>query len=285
MIGLKLLPDALDAGQPVDWTHPLNDSLISWWLVSPLGHPSYCGGSTLRDLCRRYDGTLTGGPLWYGERGRRGGRGSLFFDGTNDYVDCGTVSQIASATNATLTGWMYKATAGSVAGFGQYTDPYRFSVLWFSDNNVYNSAEAGSASYPSYASSPTTGWAFFAIAFDGALSGTARTACYFNAVAQSLSAGGADPGATLAASANQTAWRMGMDVSAGNRFFAGQIDDVRLYNRTLAATEIRQLYELSQRGYVGLLNRRRAITYSINTVAPGGGIIKQAMHHYKTMAT
>ena len=40
-----------------------------------------------------------------------------------------------------------------------------------------------------------------------------------------------------------------------NRFFDGLIDEVRLYNRPLSAAEILQLYQLSQQGYPGVLNR------------------------------
>jgi hypothetical protein len=47
---------AVDRRSPVDWRHPLNRGLVSWWA----GLPGRAGGGTLRDLCRRHDGTLTG---------------------------------------------------------------------------------------------------------------------------------------------------------------------------------------------------------------------------------
>jgi hypothetical protein len=48
-------------------------------------------------------------------------------------------------------------------------------------------------------------------------------------------------------------WRIGV-ASAGNPLWNGQIDDVRIWNRALAPSEIRQLY-IGGRGF-GLLPER-----------------------------
>ena len=63
-------------GQPVNWKHPLNRGLVSWWRVLP----KFAGGLRFADLCHKNQGTLAG-PAWSSP-----GRCSLSFDGVNDTV-------------------------------------------------------------------------------------------------------------------------------------------------------------------------------------------------------
>jgi hypothetical protein len=64
----------IDTRNPIEWRHPLNRGLVSWWL--PFG--PWQGGGTLRDLARRNHGTLTNGPTW---AAGRDGFGAVKFDG------------------------------------------------------------------------------------------------------------------------------------------------------------------------------------------------------------
>ena len=63
---------------------------------------SYPGsGTTWTDLSGRGNtGTLTNGPTYNSANG-----GSIVFDGSNDYVDLGTQSNLTGITNLTVCGW------------------------------------------------------------------------------------------------------------------------------------------------------------------------------------
>ena len=43
-----------------------------------------------------------------------------------------------------------------------------------------------------------------------------------------------------------TNFRIGNDTQDGDRYFDGQIDDVRIYDRALSKDEIKRLYDLGQ---------------------------------------
>lgn len=68
----------IDLGNPVA-NHPLNQSLVSWWL--PL--PNNSGGTRLFDIGGGKHGTLTNGSSW---STAPNSFGAITLDGTNDYV-------------------------------------------------------------------------------------------------------------------------------------------------------------------------------------------------------
>lgn len=67
---------------------------------------SYISGSTIwNDLSKNYlNGTLVNGPTYNSSNG-----GSIVFDGTNDYINCGN-SSVLNLTDITISVW-YKTTA------------------------------------------------------------------------------------------------------------------------------------------------------------------------------
>lgn len=187
-----------------------------------------------------HTGTLNGGPTWQSSSGKLDG--SLQFDGVNDYVDAGKITEISGASAATITGWMYRSSTSETAEFGQYLASNRFLIVWSNDGLVYNQAENGADSYPFYANS-STGWHHFALVFDGSQSSWSRVTAYFDGQAQTLTPGGTAPSSTLASGASQPAFRFGLDYLISNRFYGGSLDDVRVYSRALSASEILQLYQ------------------------------------------
>jgi hypothetical protein len=155
------------------------------------------------------------------------------------------------AMNGSVTGslamWMYKATAGAIVagGFtGDSASDNRFSVLWFSDGNVYVPIESGSGNYY-LASNNVAGWSHIVVTFDGSISvGASRAIVYINGTARSLTTTGTFP---TSLSASLGTFALGRDNSS--RTSTGAIDDARVYSRVLTAAEIRLL--ASQRG-IGL---------------------------------
>ena len=63
-------------------------------------------GTAWNDLSgNNNNGTLTNGPTFTGSFG-----GSIVFDGTNDYVDLGNISQLKPTTQITVSAWVYRST-------------------------------------------------------------------------------------------------------------------------------------------------------------------------------
>ena len=86
----------------MNWGAPLNRGLSAWFVALP---DKQRGLTRFRDLCRRYDGTLTSGPVWSGPRGRTGGWSALEFDNTDDYVDLGTSPTILELNSGFAISW------------------------------------------------------------------------------------------------------------------------------------------------------------------------------------
>ncbi len=168
---------------------------------------------------------------------------AMNFDGTDDYVTAGNITAIDSINQATLCGWMYRNSTADTIAFGtRALDTHRFNLLWYSDNNLYFQYGNGSNNSYAFVSLPSTGWFYACIVFDGTLVGNARVSGYVNGVVQTLGYGASLPPSSLASNANQGPFIIGRETS--NRFSKGNIDDVRLYARTLSASEILQLYRL-----------------------------------------
>ena len=170
------------------------------------------------------------------------GNKALIFNGTSSWFNAGPVTNITGYTNATVTGWVYRAATGTVMAFGNYRQPYKFSMIWFSDNNIYLETENGTSPNSSF-SEVQSGWHFIAWVFDGTQSSSlARVAAYWDGVpVVTGSMSGTFP-TTLPSVANMPQFRAGFDYPGANRFSGGGVDDMRIYNRGLSAAEISVLY-------------------------------------------
>lgn len=243
----------LDVTCPVEWGHPLNVGLAGCWMVPP--NPGWWGGATLRDLVRGgkkpSDGTLTNMAFpatstsgWAGPRGRQGGRGSLAFDGTDDYVHV----PASASYPLTISLW---ALATSLSGF-----PACFSVGQASNNNdrhvVYVSS-GGSSFFAAQSRSnvPAQGdavhgraltagvWYHVAAVFASA---TSRT-IYVNGGGGVTNTTSVTPGSLDRMAIGRIA------VATPSLYWPGLVDDVRLYRLALSGGEVSALYDQSRRGH------------------------------------
>lgn len=200
---------------------PIRKGLIGYW---PLSQHVY-------SLTGRYHGTLTSfsgvpyAPQQYGQLLKGDGAG---------YVDMGIIPEMTSATQITISAWLYKASAGDKAMVGSHANPYRYAVLWWSDGTMYFVLEDGT-SYGGVAAPISTGIMHVVLVFDGALTGNEnRLKGYINGVQQTLSFTGTIPAAT-AGGGNEVAFRFLYDAGAAQ---AGGVFDVGLWNRALTPPEV-----------------------------------------------
>jgi len=234
-----------------------------WWCPS-LNPP---GGTRLHDLSGRQNwGTLT--SMANDDWVVSGGRGALDFDGSNDYVtSIGTVSSfnfIHQTTICSYSFWMKTNTLTpatmSIMGSTRRGFEVGACVQFGGTSTLLNSIRtivtANGLTIRDIRSTTNvitdTNWHHVTIC----LNGNAATSLMFVdgvSVVVASAAGGTAVG-TGDATRN---WSIGNATRTDNaEWFNGQLDDIRIYNRALSASEVRQLYQLG-RGNMPRIRQRR----------------------------
>lgn len=192
---------------------------------------SYTGDNILDISGKSNNGTLVNGPSYNGSN-----RGSLVFDGVNDYVDCGnttSLSAIGGTTNITVSGWVYYTAYG---GGGQ-----TYSVItvkgnpwtWLLENpsNTFRFRITAGGADVNIADTSThllNTWYNVVGTYDGS-----NMAIYVNGVLKNTRA----QTGTLATNAvtAKIGTFQGTDYN-----LTGRIANISVYNRTLTAAEIQR---------------------------------------------
>jgi hypothetical protein len=218
---------------PADGTFTIRieDVVQARW---PLNESS---GTVAADVAGGNDGTLVGGPVWLPGGGRLGG--ALQFDGSDDFVDIGTLD-IADGNGVTLALWLRpQAFGGDSRLISKATGTAEADHIWmistFDDTALRFRLKAGGVT-----STLMTGqneleigkWYHVACTYDGS-----RMRIYGDGILlASLPKTGPLAAAPLVAAAigNQPP-------GAGSSPFAGLIDDVRIYRLALSEAEIAAL--------------------------------------------
>lgn len=207
---------------------------------------SYSGsGTTWTDRSGNGNhGTLTNGPTFDSSNG-----GSLFFDGTNDYVDCGNpASSFTIGNEHTIIVWLKRDNSGGSTynGTFQITEegsPYEAWELYIrkSDGAIgrYASGNGGWNFSTNYA--PNNEWCMVAI------SGLKDTSGYF---ASSLNGSNWNTFFTGNTTTNlniasTTSSNIGRWTGNAHRL-KGKIANVQLYNKILTNVEIQQNYNAAK---------------------------------------
>jgi RHS repeat-associated protein len=182
------------------------------------------GGLTTGDSSGNGNGgTLQNGPAW--TTGKI--NGALNFDGLDDYVQVGPAARLVMTNSMTIGAWVYPTATGSgivVNKEGEYEIAIAGTVQWAIANTV-------------------PGWAWINTGYVVSLNQWTHIALVYDGTAVKTYANGALVH-TYAASGpiSQTT----NDFRIGGRqccpqFFQGRLDEVRVYNRALSATEIQTL--------------------------------------------
>lgn len=201
---------------------------------APSSYPTT--GTTWSDISgQSNNGTLTNGPTF-----NSGNGGSISFDGTDDYIGCGTginhgtgaFTYEAWVNTDSITGgygWIM-GKAGFNMGLNRYNNVAQF-FLYDSSNNLY--AESV------YILSIGTWWHIVG-AFDGSV-----IRLYVNGSQYGT-------GETVGTARNYGAGDLYLATpNASNLFWAGKIASAKVYNRALAIAEVQQNFNV-QRGRFGV---------------------------------
>ncbi|MGH7134691.1 MAG: LamG domain-containing protein, partial [Pirellulales bacterium] len=165
---------------------------------------------------------------------------ALSFNGTSQYVAIPAINRTFSSM--TITGWIYSnanqnSRTGLVYSHASSGGP-GFGISYNSTNELgyeWNNAEN---TWPSGLFVPNDKWTFVALTV------TPSGATIY------MGASGSLRSATDAVSLSTEDWNgpidIGLDTAQASRIFNGSIDDVRVYNRALSASEVKQLYNLGR---------------------------------------
>jgi hypothetical protein len=178
-----------------------------------------------------YNGTLTNGPTFSTTNG-----GCIVFDGSNDYVELNNNSIISGNQSFTIESFYTITGANGGALFGNYGPGYTSNTIWFSGQyGIYINGSCYASSHPitsgthhMVATRDSSG--VVKLYLDGSLSNTA----------------------TLNASiGTPISYRIGTDAGSTQEPFAGNLYNMRVYNRNLSENEVLQNYNI-QKGRYGL---------------------------------
>jgi hypothetical protein len=205
-------------------------------------------GTIWHDVVNTYNGTLTNGAVY-----NSAGSGSIYFDGTNDYIGfSGTGGIPTSLSTATMTMWVNlsrKSGGGQqfqqIAGWRDDVDSDFFFLLLDSSGATVNTEArirtSGGTTYDinSDFTSYFGNWVYVAFVVN-----TNRTDLYFN---ESLVGSNTNKTGSFASSLEL---RIGQNLS-GTFQTLGYVSNFAFYNRALSIAEVRQNFNV-QRGRFGV---------------------------------
>jgi hypothetical protein len=247
-------PPLLPPAELLNPSHPLNQGRVAWWLTLP----GLDGGRQWFDLCGLNHGTLTNMTTaasgWRGTT-RPGGWGQLLFDKTvSSKVDCGTAttnpSLFISGTNALAVSLWYQPSQVALNNFLMSwgaRSAEKFVVL--DGNNGFpvvgaspNGAHANEVTVQAATASVVGAWN--------------HVYAHYDPVAQQIGVRlNAGPLATASFTSGLFATTDNCIIGGqqNSAFYTGALDDISVWNRILSATEVKDLYDTSRRGYPSIL--------------------------------
>ena len=202
----------------------VTDGLILY--LDAANKKSYPGsGTAWSDLSGNTNtGTLTNGPTFDSSN-----NGSINFDGTDDLVECSSIS----STNFTNSAWV-NVDAKNINGIISWTvGTVRRELMFISS---YLSIAYGSNKYRKIDSVLSNGvWMNVAATYDGT-----TPLIYVNGVSQTLT------GQITAAAGVANKCYIGRIAYSTPYYFNGKIANVKIYNRALTSTEVLQNYNATK---------------------------------------
>ena len=198
---------------------------------------SYVSGSTIwTDLSRSgNNGTLTNGPTFSSANG-----GSIVFDGTNDYIDCGNSTNL-QITTGTISAWV-KATSDLTSNYKAIICKQNAWGL-FSLNNILVTYDWGNGT-PRYTTTTigNSTWYNVCMSFTESTGTPSNNAViYVNGVAVLT---------TTIKHLNQSVnFFVGYGNTVNQYIMSSNIAQTQIYNRALSSTEILQNYNATKGRY------------------------------------
>lgn len=167
---------------------------------------------------------------------------SLYFDGSDDYLNIGDITELNITQSFTVSFWMKQdnntAYDRMFHKLGANSLTQDISVATY-NNDFYVEVGNGSNSYgywPSYASTISSGtWFHVAAVYDGTQTGNSnRLKLYINGSPVTMSYSGTIPSSTY----NLAGYDTYVSYNSGSEYYGGYIDELRVWNTPRTLTEI-----------------------------------------------
>ena len=210
---------------------------------------SYPGSGTLWADISGYNnnGTLTLGPTFNNANG-----GSIVFDGTDDYVDCGNFAD--NLGEMTISAWFrvtntWNAYTTIASKMSSFLDGAGWAYTFQGSKLSFFTQQAGGAAYRFFNTTDalsTNTWTHGTATLTGGVNGTIQI--YVNGIARTLQNQSAG---TVTNTSTVTPFRIGYwgNWAGQARYFGGNIANVLLYNRALSTLENFQNYNATKGRY------------------------------------
>jgi len=244
-------------GSAVEWGDPISAGLAGCWLLNE------SGGKVVSDLAKKNHGSIIGTTSWV--QGKFGE--TLAFDGSTCYVDCGANQNLhVLSARLSISAWVRRNASNSIgtlvargtgAGHGGWI--VGLGVAAATVNQIkatkYGVVDIFLGTFPA-----DTLWHHLVLTYSGA-----GVALYIDGLLNATNGDTSDfsSGDTEALLFGTTR----TDGAAGD-FFTGNIDNVRVYKRTLLSTEAMRLYVDPFAGIVEPYRRTREQGFA-TPAAPG----------------
>ena len=209
--------------------------LVGYW---PMDEES--GTSAYDASGKGYIGTIQGASTWQSSSSGSCKVGGCFnFNGSSNYINVGDKQDLNLSSGGTISAWIripsswvgsaYPSVAGKGASAGWDSDGW--SLFAFSDNKIGIGMRNGTFTVsPSFTNTIKDQWTHIVGTWDG------TTIRLYQDGVQKTSAS-----QTITPPQTSTSFIIGRGPSS--YYFGGLIDDVRVYNRALATSEVKTLYE------------------------------------------
>lgn len=283
-MSLTLSKDLIDWSNPINWGHPLNRGLVSWWLAVP-GQNGW-GTTRWRDMVHRSQvhGALTNmdpSTDWVNSGYRTG---SIALDGDNDYIDVSAVTpKLTTEASLVIVLKLENATPATAAKSG---------FVSLTEVDTSGAASNATSHYPLNSDSKAYMNTFLSTRYNAiTLSSSVNRAQWhqvtittkpgangwnFYQNEQLILSSTGEASLTL----ESTGW-IGASRKFGNPSFMlnGNIQSVRILDRYMTSVDVAATYQAYRNSHAGLLNRGHIPRYVIQQAATGS-----PWHYYHQQA-
>jgi len=201
------------------------------WNYSLVGYWNFNDGTANDNSTYNNDGTISGATSATGKFGN-----ALGFDGSNDYVNCGTGASLNIATQVTIEAWLYLTGGGwmGVVSKGESTSIKDQNYVLFLGSTTPHLGFGDGTNYREFTGTAiATGWHHIV----AVIASSTDMRIYVDGIQQS----GTYAGTATTLTPNTKKCLIGAD-STTAEFFNSIIDEVRIWNRALSAEEINASY-------------------------------------------
>lgn len=197
-----------------------------------------------------YSGAWDGTPGW-AVTGAMAGSTGVEFDADADilYWPAGAKAAMGGLTTFSMEFWVKRSATTKVITIGaQSSVGRRAMVVLDSDGKLYVQYENNGTSTASFPNTPGPGasaWHHVVVTFDGSQTGLARIAVYIDKVAQTVTAGGGNPPASLPIDADLGTVKASVTLGGSGTI---QLDEVAFYSTALSSTRVTAHYDAATGG-------------------------------------